>query len=122
MLDHVSLAVTDLDAAVIFYERALAPLGIAKMYELEGFVAFGKDGDDDFAERTSRSPQWTGARSTRSMPRLSRRVQNRFWRLHSTPNTTLAITGLSSAIPRETTSKQCVMCPSDDLEFLVPSH
>ena len=49
MLDHVSLSVTDLDAAVIFYERALAPLGIAKMYELEGFVAFGKNGDDDFA-------------------------------------------------------------------------
>ena len=49
MLDHVSLAVADLPAATIFYERALAPLGVSKMYELDGFVAFGKDGEDDFA-------------------------------------------------------------------------
>lgn len=62
MLDHVSLAVTDLAAAAIFYERALAPLGLSKMYELDGFVAFGKDGGDDFAvHRRSTAPSTNDA-------------------------------------------------------------
>jgi hypothetical protein len=31
MIDHVSLAVSDLQRAVPFYERAFAPLGISKL-------------------------------------------------------------------------------------------
>ena len=42
MIDHVSLAVSDLDRAVLFYERALAPLGIAKLVTRPAMVGFGK--------------------------------------------------------------------------------
>lgn len=42
MIDHVSLAVGDLARAVLFYERALAPLGLAKLVTREKMVGFGK--------------------------------------------------------------------------------
>jgi catechol 2,3-dioxygenase-like lactoylglutathione lyase family enzyme len=42
MIDHVSLAVSDLDRAVPFYERALAPLGISKLVTRPAMVGFGK--------------------------------------------------------------------------------
>jgi catechol 2,3-dioxygenase-like lactoylglutathione lyase family enzyme len=42
MIDHVSLAVSDLDRAVLFYERALAPLGISKLVTRPAMVGFGK--------------------------------------------------------------------------------
>ena len=32
MLDHVTIGVTDLDRARAFYDRALAPLGIERLY------------------------------------------------------------------------------------------
>jgi len=42
MIDHVSLAVSDLDRAVLFYERALAPLGISRLVTRPAMVGFGK--------------------------------------------------------------------------------
>jgi catechol 2,3-dioxygenase-like lactoylglutathione lyase family enzyme len=42
MIDHVSLAVSDLRRAVPFYERAFAPLGISKLVTRPAMVGFGK--------------------------------------------------------------------------------
>lgn len=42
MIDHVSLAVSDLARAVAFYERAFAPLGLTKLVTRERMVGFGK--------------------------------------------------------------------------------
>jgi catechol 2,3-dioxygenase-like lactoylglutathione lyase family enzyme len=42
MIDHVSLAVSDLVRAVAFYERVFAPLGLAKLVVREKMVGFGK--------------------------------------------------------------------------------
>ncbi len=43
MIDHVSLAVSDLARAVAFYERVLAPLGLTKLVTRERMVGFGKN-------------------------------------------------------------------------------
>lgn len=42
MIDHVSLAVSDLVRAVAFYERVFAPLGLVKLVTRERMVGFGK--------------------------------------------------------------------------------
>lgn len=42
MIDHVSLAVSDLDRAVLFYERTLAALGMTRLVTRPGMVGFGK--------------------------------------------------------------------------------
>jgi catechol 2,3-dioxygenase-like lactoylglutathione lyase family enzyme len=42
MIDHVSLAVSDLPRAVAFYERAFEPLGLTKLVTRERMVGFGK--------------------------------------------------------------------------------
>ena len=42
MIDHVSIAVSDLAAAAKFYELTLAPLGYAMLEERAATVGFGK--------------------------------------------------------------------------------
>jgi catechol 2,3-dioxygenase-like lactoylglutathione lyase family enzyme len=42
MIDHVSVAVRDLQAAVRFYEAVLGALGFAKLEERAATIAFGK--------------------------------------------------------------------------------
>ena len=42
LIDHVSLAVSDLERAVPFYERVLAPLGMTKLVTRPAMVGFGK--------------------------------------------------------------------------------
>ncbi len=42
MIDHVSLAVSDLERAVPFYEQALAPLGFSRLVTRPAMVGFGK--------------------------------------------------------------------------------
>lgn len=42
MIDHVSLAVADLDRAVAFYEATFAPLGLTKLVTRPAMVGFGK--------------------------------------------------------------------------------
>jgi catechol 2,3-dioxygenase-like lactoylglutathione lyase family enzyme len=43
MFDHVIVDVVDLEASRAFYERALAPLGISVVMELDGRIAFGPE-------------------------------------------------------------------------------
>ena len=42
MIDHVSLAVSNLERAVVFYERVFAPLGLTKLVVRPAAVGFGK--------------------------------------------------------------------------------
>lgn len=49
MIDHIGLAVSDLDVSKAFYERALAPLGLSCIADFvtpggNRVVGFGKDG------------------------------------------------------------------------------
>ena len=42
MLDHVTIGVSDIEQSKEFYDRALSPLGIARLYaEGEGFAGYG---------------------------------------------------------------------------------
>jgi len=44
MLDHVTIGVTDIDGSKKFYDRALRPLGIERLYaEGETFAGYGAD-------------------------------------------------------------------------------
>ena len=47
MIDHVGLRTTQLEAMIVFYEAALAPLGYTKMFEYDGAVGLGRDGNPD---------------------------------------------------------------------------
>ncbi len=42
MIDHVSVAVSDLAASARFYEKVLAPLGLTRLVEREKTIGFGK--------------------------------------------------------------------------------
>ncbi|HWA61601.1 MAG TPA: VOC family protein [Caulobacteraceae bacterium] len=44
MLDHISLTVSDFDRAKAFYDKALAPLGIAVVMGGGGFCGYGSEG------------------------------------------------------------------------------
>ena len=48
MIDHMGILVTDLDASVAFYTRALAPLGYEVVLRLPQVVGFGVAGKPDF--------------------------------------------------------------------------
>jgi catechol 2,3-dioxygenase-like lactoylglutathione lyase family enzyme len=47
-LDHVTLVVSDYARSKAFYEKALAPLGIARVMEFGQACGFGRDGKPDF--------------------------------------------------------------------------
>ena len=42
MIDHISVAVRDLDTSARFYERLLEPLGLKRLVVRDGTVGFGK--------------------------------------------------------------------------------
>src|SRR3569833_2560335 len=42
MIDHVSVAVSDLDRAARFYEAVLAPLGLTRLVSRPATIGFGK--------------------------------------------------------------------------------
>ena len=42
MIDHISVAVRDLDRSARFYEAALAPLGLARLVTRPATIGFGK--------------------------------------------------------------------------------
>lgn len=42
MIDHISVAVCDLERAARFYEAALAPLGLARLVTRPATIGFGK--------------------------------------------------------------------------------
>jgi catechol 2,3-dioxygenase-like lactoylglutathione lyase family enzyme len=49
MIDHIGVAVSDLERSVAFYTKALAPLGYELLRKYEGFAAgFGSGGKADF--------------------------------------------------------------------------
>jgi catechol 2,3-dioxygenase-like lactoylglutathione lyase family enzyme len=48
MIDHIGIAVGDLDRALAFYTKALAPLGYEVVMKWEKFVGFGIGGKPDF--------------------------------------------------------------------------
>lgn len=48
MIDHMGILVSDLDASVAFYTRALAPLGYAVVMRFPQFVGLGVAGKPDF--------------------------------------------------------------------------
>ncbi|HWK95153.1 MAG TPA: VOC family protein [Pseudolabrys sp.] len=43
MFDHVSIGVRDVARAKVFYDAALAPLGLTRKYESEGSLGYGRD-------------------------------------------------------------------------------
>ncbi|MBN1870323.1 MAG: VOC family protein [Candidatus Omnitrophica bacterium] len=48
MIDHIGLAVSDQAKSKKFYIKALAPLGISEVKEMQGWSGFGKDGKPEF--------------------------------------------------------------------------
>ena len=63
MLDHVTIGVRDVEQSKKFYDRALAPLGIARLYaEGERFAGYGVSPKAFF---------WIGTRATRRPARIS---------------------------------------------------
>jgi catechol 2,3-dioxygenase-like lactoylglutathione lyase family enzyme len=48
MIDHIGIAVSDLENSVAFYTKALAPLGYSLIMKLEHAAGFGVAGKPDF--------------------------------------------------------------------------
>ena len=48
MIDHIGIAVSDYDASKAFYSKALAPLGIELIVEVQGWAGFGEIGKPEF--------------------------------------------------------------------------
>ena len=48
ILDHINIGVADLEQSRAFYERALAPLGVAVVMEHQAGVGFGRAGRPQF--------------------------------------------------------------------------
>jgi catechol 2,3-dioxygenase-like lactoylglutathione lyase family enzyme len=59
MIDHVVLYVSDLGRSRHFYEQALEPVGYGIVFEMEGLVAFGHEGQTRFAVRSGKEPNTT---------------------------------------------------------------
>lgn len=55
MFDHISIGVRDLDAACRFYDAILAPLGINRLGEGNGWAGYGRD-SIEFYLLASKSP------------------------------------------------------------------
>jgi catechol 2,3-dioxygenase-like lactoylglutathione lyase family enzyme len=57
VVDHVGFAVADYERSKMFYERALAPLGVALLMEFAGEAAgFGRSGRPSFFVETQGKP------------------------------------------------------------------
>ena len=57
MIDHIGIAVTDLDRAVAFYTKALAPLGYVHVMTYEQWAGFGIGGKPDFWIEGKKQPK-----------------------------------------------------------------
>src|SRR6516225_9939068 len=119
MIDHISIAVRDLNRATRFYQAVLGAVGYEKLVVRPRTIGFGKaypefwltlratmapveaDGGGHVALRM-RTIEW----SMRSMPRRSRPAARPTARQACDPNTAKAITPPSSAIPTATASRR----------------
>ena len=59
IIDHIGFSVSDFEKSNEFYSKALAPLGIDKIVELEGASGFGKNGKAEFWLGEGNLPQST---------------------------------------------------------------
>jgi len=57
ILDHLCLPVEDFERSKAFYEQVLAPLGIGKIVEMQGWAGFGRDGKPEFWFGEGTKPQ-----------------------------------------------------------------
>ena len=57
IIDHIGFEVSDAERSIEFYSKALAPLGIEKIMEFEGWTGFGKNGKPEFWFGKGDSPQ-----------------------------------------------------------------
>ena len=74
MIDHVSIAVRDLDACGRFYEPVLAALGYSKLVTRPGTIGFGKKYPEFWLnERRAMTPVDAGHRHHILSPRVERR-------------------------------------------------
>ncbi len=48
IIDHIGLAVSDFEKSKQFFSKALAPLGIEIVQEVQGWAGFGKSGKPEF--------------------------------------------------------------------------
>lgn len=48
IIDHIGMAITNLDKSKAFYAKALAPLNIKLVAEVQGWVGFGRNGKPEF--------------------------------------------------------------------------
>jgi catechol 2,3-dioxygenase-like lactoylglutathione lyase family enzyme len=58
VIDHINIGAADVATSRAFYERALAPLGYAVIFDMPDGVGMGKDGKPDFfvSNRPSSAP------------------------------------------------------------------
>jgi len=120
-LDHVSLQVADLDAAVTFYDAALAPLGVRQLMRHDDIVGFGSDGrssgwrkpppTDPPASSTSPSRQPIEGPSTRSATPQPGPARKSCTSRGSSANTTRPTSRHLSGTPTGTTSRRSATSP-----------
>jgi catechol 2,3-dioxygenase-like lactoylglutathione lyase family enzyme len=48
IIDHIGLTVSDFEKSKVFFSKALAPLGIVLVMEVQGWAGFGRDRKPDF--------------------------------------------------------------------------
>ena len=69
MIDHIGIAVSDLERSIAFYTKALAPLGYTLIMKFDGFAAgFGVGGKPDF---------WIGKGESKQAVHVAFRSQGR---------------------------------------------
>ena len=115
MIDHVSVAVRDLEAASRFYEAVLGAIGLSKLVVRPATVGFGKKYPEfwlnlrrDMAAIAPDSGAHVGlrARSSEMIDAFHATAARRTARRHCGRSTGRAITPPSSAIPTATASKR----------------
>lgn len=48
IIDHIGIAISDSEKSNDFYTKALAPLGIEKIMEFDGWSGYGRNGKPEF--------------------------------------------------------------------------
>jgi catechol 2,3-dioxygenase-like lactoylglutathione lyase family enzyme len=48
IIDHIGIAIADFECSKAFYDRCLAPLGVHRIVEIDGWAGYGYDGKAEF--------------------------------------------------------------------------